>query len=263
MSDTGWLKLHRQIVDCWVWDDNEPYTKAQAWIYLLLIVNHEAATTYFDGELVTVNAGQKITSVRKLADKFRWSRTKVTHFLSLLEQDNMIKVESDTKKTLLTIVNYAKYQVGEPQKSHEKDSKEPQKSHTEATEKPQKDTNKNEKNDKNEKNNIPPIIPHGDNEKSKRFIPPSVEEVNDYCRERGNDIDGEAFVSFYQSKGWRVGSSGMKDWKAAIRTWESKRGFKPKPKQEKPPKPQMDDNEEMTDEEWLAFMRSLDESENQ
>ena len=54
----------------------------------------------------------------------------------------------------------------------------------------------------------------------KRFTPPTIDEVNEYCRERGNRIDAQRFVDFYASKGWVVGKSPMKDWKAAIRTWE-------------------------------------------
>lgn len=53
-----------------------------------------------------------------------------------------------------------------------------------------------------------------------RFAPPSVEQVSAYCRERGNGIDAQRFVDFYASKGWRVGNQAMKDWKAAVRTWE-------------------------------------------
>lgn len=59
--------------------------------------------------------------------------------------------------------------------------------------------------------------------KSKRFSPPSVEEVRAYCQERGNGIDPDAFVDFYQARGWRVGKSPMKDWEAAVRTWEARR----------------------------------------
>ena len=63
---------------------------------------------------------------------------------------------------------------------------------------------------------------NGIREKSRtsRFSPPSVSDVEEYCKERGNDIDAESFVSYYESKGWLVGKSPMKDWKAAIRTWE-------------------------------------------
>lgn len=57
----------------------------------------------------------------------------------------------------------------------------------------------------------------------RRFVPPSVEQVAAYCRERGNSIDPDAFVDYYTSKGWTVGRSPMKDWKAAVRTWEQRR----------------------------------------
>lgn len=59
-------------------------------------------------------------------------------------------------------------------------------------------------------------------EKRARFSPPSVEEVSGYCEERRNRIDPQAFVDFYTSKGWKVGNQAMKDWKAAIRTWEKR-----------------------------------------
>ena len=60
--------------------------------------------------------------------------------------------------------------------------------------------------------------------KAKRFTRPSVEEVRAYCEERGNGVSAEAFVDFYESKGWKVGNSPMKDWRAAVRTWEKRDG---------------------------------------
>ena len=55
------------------------------------------------------------------------------------------------------------------------------------------------------------------------FTPPTVEEVSRYCAERHNGIDPETFIDFYTSKGWKVGNAKMKDWKAAVRTWEKRR----------------------------------------
>lgn len=52
-----------------------------------------------------------------------------------------------------------------------------------------------------------------------RFTPPTVEEVAEYCREKGYGVDAHRFVDFYTSKGWMVGRSPMKDWKAAVRNW--------------------------------------------
>jgi hypothetical protein len=54
----------------------------------------------------------------------------------------------------------------------------------------------------------------------KRFVKPKLEEVSAYCQERHNTVDPQNFLDFYESKGWRVGNTPMKDWRAAVRTWE-------------------------------------------
>ena len=56
--------------------------------------------------------------------------------------------------------------------------------------------------------------------KEKKFVKPSLEEIKNYCLERKNKIDAERFFDYYESKGWKVGKAPMKDWQAAIRTWE-------------------------------------------
>ena len=57
---------------------------------------------------------------------------------------------------------------------------------------------------------------------AKRFSPPSFDDVKSYCQERENGVDPQAFVDWYTSNGWKVGKNPMKDWKAAVRTWERK-----------------------------------------
>ena len=59
-----------------------------------------------------------------------------------------------------------------------------------------------------------------DEPKRKRFVPPTIDEVKAYCRERQNGVDAERFIDYYTSNGWLVGKNKMKDWKAAVRTWE-------------------------------------------
>lgn len=54
----------------------------------------------------------------------------------------------------------------------------------------------------------------------KRFAKPTIAEVAEYCAQRHNGIDAEAFVAFYESKGWKIGNAPMKNWKAAVVTWE-------------------------------------------
>lgn len=72
----------------------------------------------------------------------------------------------------------------------------------------------------------------------KRFVRPTVDEVRAYCQERGNNVDAQRFLDFYESKGWKVGNSPMKDWKACVRTWEQRDNtpkqspYQPKPQQQ-------------------------------
>jgi len=58
---------------------------------------------------------------------------------------------------------------------------------------------------------------------NKYFKKPHVFDIKNYCLERNNNVDCEAFYDFYESKGWMVGKNKMKDWKAAVRTWEKKK----------------------------------------
>ena len=60
-------------------------------------------------------------------------------------------------------------------------------------------------------------------DKPHRFTPPTLAEVRDYCLERGNTVDAERFVNYYTANGWKVGKNPMKDWRAAVRTWERNR----------------------------------------
>ena len=59
-----------------------------------------------------------------------------------------------------------------------------------------------------------------DKEPHKRFTKPTIEEVELYCLERNNGVDAQKWFDYYSSNGWKVGKNPMKDWKAAIRTWE-------------------------------------------
>jgi hypothetical protein len=141
----GYIKLHRKLQECWIWDSDEPFDRRSAWIDILISANHSDNKMLFDGSLILIKRGQFITSIRKLSTKWKWSSTKVTAFLDTLEKDQMIKRESDTKKTLISVINYGLYQDNTSEK------KTPKKQ-TEDTEVTQKNTNKNEeeciKNDK-------------------------------------------------------------------------------------------------------------------
>lgn len=75
-----------------------------------------------------------------------------------------------------------------------------------------KETRRKEIESKNGTADKPPTRP--------RFVPPSLEEVAAYCRERRNAVDAQHFLDYYTANGWKVGKNAMKDWKAAVRNWE-------------------------------------------
>ena len=66
--------------------------------------------------------------------------------------------------------------------------------------------------------------------KRKRFEKPSISDIKQYCMERNNNVNAEHFFDYYESNGWKVGKNSMKDWKAAVRTWERSEYRKPNSK---------------------------------
>ena len=140
---SGWIKLHRKIQECFLWDD-KPYDKARAWIDLLLSAMHSDKKKLIDGKVVIIKQGSFVTSILKLSDKWGWNRKTVSAYLDMLENEQMITTERTTKGTTVTIVNYEKYQVeGTTDYSTERSTDYPTEGTAERTQ------NKNIKNDKN------------------------------------------------------------------------------------------------------------------
>lgn len=112
-KDKGWIKLHRQIVDSFVWKTPEPFDKRSAWIDLIMMANHEQRTIPLrSGASVTVNAGQFFTSMDHLADRWHWSRGKVIRYLAWLSGQGMVNTSGTTNGTTVTIIKYGLFQNG-------------------------------------------------------------------------------------------------------------------------------------------------------
>lgn len=148
MADKGWIALHRSIRDHWLYQEKRVFSKYEAWLDILMDANHQKNKIVFDGQLFEVERGQRVTSIRQLAERWGWSRHKVADFLELLERDSMVATKRDSKKTLITVLNYDSYQSDRPQKSHQKSH---QPDIKRATEEPQTDTNNNDNNENNDK----------------------------------------------------------------------------------------------------------------
>lgn len=139
----GWISLHRKILNHELFLEKRTFSKFEAWIDLLLMVNHEDKKVLLGNDLIPVKRGQRITSIRQLCDRWRWSNSKVTQFLKLLETEGMVVVKSDTKKTVISIVKYDFYQSS----THEKTTENRRENDTNQT---RKHTNNNDNNDNNE-----------------------------------------------------------------------------------------------------------------
>jgi hypothetical protein len=206
----GWVKLYRKLSDNKLWT-SEKFSRGQAWIDLLMLANHKDAYIYARGVKLTVKRGQVGWSIKKLGERWQWSPNKVRKFLKDLENEHQIEHQKNNVSTIITIINYHDYQSEELQKEYQKNTRR-------TAEEPQKNTNNNDKNVNNDKND----------KKGKRFTPPSLEEVSEYCKERNNSVDPEKFIAFYNSKGWKVGNQSMKSWKDSVITWEKRDKAKPK-----------------------------------
>lgn len=181
---SGWIKIHRQILD-WEWySDTNTF---RLFMHLILKANHKEKK--FKG--LVLNAGSVVTSRDILAIEIGLSVQQVRTALNKLKLTNEITIETSSQGTVIQIVNYSKYQL----LTNEVTNEQPINNH-------QITTNNNEKKERS------------------IFIPPTFDQVSEYCAERKNNVDASKFFNFYEAKGWMVGKNKMKDWKAGVRTWE-------------------------------------------
>lgn len=201
MAENGnnWIKLNRSITDHWLWTSGETFSRGQAFIDLLLMAAYADHPVMSQGKMLDLKRGSMVTSIRYLSNRWCWSKDKTMHFLNDLESAGTIKKVSDTKRTVITITNYDKYQglgtCERTQNGRETDTDRTQNGQT--------------KEGKEGKRNISNI-----------FVPPSVSEVKAYCCEKGYTVDPNQFIDFYESKGWMVGKTEMRDWRASVRRWQ-------------------------------------------
>lgn len=225
-EDRTFIKLYRKVTGSELFSER-PFDRWHAFEYLLINARRFPASVIVKGQRINLDTGQLICGMEVLGDKWGWSRGKVQRYLNLLEKMEMIEKEPSQIGTIITIKNYIKYQCDDTASSTaehvEKSattgtcraSNEPTNSTTDST-----TDGTGRKKDKKDNNNI--------YNNKKGFSAPTVEEVRAYCEERCNSIDAEAFVDYYESKGWLVGKSKMKDWRAAVRTWERRGTTAPK-----------------------------------
>jgi DNA replication protein DnaD len=119
---SGWVKIHRSIQDNPLWTA-EPFTRGQAWIDLLIMANHKNHTVFVRGIPIEVKRGQVGRSILFISDRWKWSRSKVVNFLNYLKNEQQIEHQITNVSTLITILNYDKYQSDEQQNEQQNDNR--------------------------------------------------------------------------------------------------------------------------------------------
>ena len=203
----GWIKIYRELADHWLASQPE---KLGWWVLLLLKAEREDRKVFVGNQIVELKRGQIIASNSFLADLWRTSERTVGRFLDVLEEEKMLHRCTHRKITVLTICNYESYQESKRVRRTDVCT-------DDAGILPESCRQYKEDRERKKETISKDIV------KKERFQKPTIQEVADYCKERGNGIDAEAFINFYESKGWMVGKSPMKSWKAAIGTWEKRR----------------------------------------
>lgn len=180
---SGWIKIHRQILD-WEWySDNNSF---RVFMHLILIANHKEKR--YKG--IELKAGSVITSRDILAHQTGLTVRQVRTALNKLKMTNELTIKTNSQGTVIEVVNYKKYQLQSSEMTNEGPASDQQVT-----------SNKKDKKERSV------------------FMPPSFTEILEYCAQNSIQVDANKFINFYESKGWMVGKNKMKDWKAAIRNW--------------------------------------------
>ena len=222
--DDDFITLHRSVQKHWIWQEPEAL---KFWMALLLEANWQEKKTMFNGCLLTVKRGELVFGRIKYSRELNISQKKIRRYIDLLEKTNMITKgqQKSNKFSLISITNYESFQkrasrgpAKGQQNGSERASQEPVMTGDASCSGPAKGQQETQKGTTSKQQTNKTI-----GGKLKRFIPPEISEVQDYCLERKNNIDAENFVDFYSASNWMRGKNKVKDWKACVRTWEKNR----------------------------------------
>lgn len=194
-TDKGFLIIQRELFDHWIWNE-KPYSKGQAWIDMIRLANYANKKFRIGTDTVSIPRGSFFTSLKHLSDRWGWSLKKTRLFLTLLENEKMATTKGQSKGTLVTIVNYAKYQsLGQT-----------------------KGTTKGQTRGKQGASKGQQLNKDNTGKERKFFLTPSASEIKKYFSQNNYHSDPEEFFDYYESRGWKE----ITDWEAAARRWERK-----------------------------------------
>lgn len=151
MSGKGWIALHRKIQENFLWNESRKFSKAEAWIDILMEAQHseKPQEVAFGMTVLTCNYGESLKSIATWAKRWKWSRNKVYRFLEMLEKCGMIVTKNERVTTRLTVCNYSRYDPKQNASATPDRTQVEQKQNADRT---QPDTDNNDNNEDNAKN---------------------------------------------------------------------------------------------------------------
>jgi hypothetical protein len=208
----GYTKLFHRILDSTIWREDDK-TRI-LWITMLALADKDGVVEstipgLADRARISLSECEAALERFQQPDKYSWSQEKEGRRIELVEGGWFL-------------INHAKYRA---LMSYE-EQKEKTRIRVQRWRSKQESESTVTGVTSNAGNDIAYTKAKADTERTrvKSFVRPSLEEVQSYCKERSNSVDYQKWFDYYSSNGWRVGRNSMKDWKAAIRTWE-KNGF--------------------------------------
>lgn len=200
----GWVKFQREWLNHPILNKDADYLSV--WTHLVANAAIEPTPALFGGRLITLQAGQLTTGRKQLSQMSGVQEKKVYRILSAFKYGQLIEQQTSSKNTLISVLPAAFTQEYGQQSEQQMGNKWAADGQQMGTLEEKRIENKESKED---------------NPRAGHFTPPTVEEVRAYCCERKNSISPERFFDFYSANGWVQGKGKpIKDWKAAVRTWE-------------------------------------------
>lgn len=208
MADKGrgdFILLSRKMLE-WEWWDDANMVKL--WLYILLKANWKESK--FKGE--TIPRGAFVTSTVQISVDIKMARSTVVRNLKKLENGHQISIKPNNKYSVISVINYAKFQ-GEAYKSGHQKSAETDNKWT-STDTTSETTSGH--------NRINKQVNKGNKGDRGTFVPPSLKELKSYAEQIGyKTFNAEKFLSHYTSTGWMAGRTKITDWREKVREWKA------------------------------------------
>lgn len=207
----GWISLHRKITDHWLYQEKRVFSKFEAWIDILLEVNHAEAKLLIQNTLFVIKKGQSINSLETWSKRWNWNKSMTRRFLKTLEQDEMVKLRNEYKTTRLTVCKFEDYQdkrnADETELKRNRNASETQATPNNNDNKNNNDNNDNNKSIKERKSDFYKVL-------SPYSISYSVKMVNDFFEYWSEHGDKDKKMRFEKEKSWSL--------EARLKRWSEK-----------------------------------------